>query len=565
MRLAMIRQVIVVLFALMAGYLFYLQVIRGGYFLRQSVGNAIRVVPFEGARGLIVDRNGKILAESGRGYYAAVIPQDIKDKKALFSFMADVLGVEKRVVEARYLKNKLTPFAPVTLAEDLTRPQAIRIEENSFRFPGLMVLEKFFRKYPYRAAAGHLTGYCGRVDPFKVKMIAGYGYSAEELVGYSGIEEFYDDFLRGIPGGRQIEVNSRGQQTRLLSVRVPQAGKKLMLTIDIDVQKAASVALAGRRGAVVVMDPENGEVLALVSGPAFDPNAFVDRDQGDLVRSYLQSTQSPLMNRAVSGAFQPGSVFKIPVSLGGLEEFKIKPSTTFDCPGYFQMGDRTYRFPHSWGPQNLTEAMAHSANEYFFHAGLMLGAPSLAHYARLFGLGSRTGIDLPYESRGSVPSGLKAGGWFKGDTLNMSIGQGDVTATPVQIARLIAAVETEGALPHPHLVVPAFGQMKDFQPVHISFRKPVWDAVKEGLRQVVLSDTGTAHALADIAGVNTYGKTGTAQTGAGREDHAWFAGVSRTDKRVIAYCVFLEHGGSSANAVQLTKELLISLREQGKI
>jgi len=563
MRLAVIRNIIVMLFVLIAGNLFYLQVIQGGYFLRQSESNSIRIVPFEGARGRIVDRYGKILADSTKGYYAAVVPQDIKDKKSLFAFMADVIQVDRKVIEARYLKNKLTPFSPVTLAGELTRPQAIMIEENAFRFPGLMVLQKFFRRYPSAEITAHLTGYVGRVDPFKVKKITGYGFSPEEFVGYSGIEEYYDDVLRGIPGGRQIEVNSRGQQTRLLSVREPQNGKKLVLTIDEGMQSAAYMALSGRRGAIVVLNPANGEVLTLVSSPAFDPNAFTDREQHDRVLEYLQSTESPLLNRAVSGAFPPGSVFKIPVAMAGLEEYKIKPSTTFDCPGYFEMGNRMYRFPHAWGRQDLIEAMAHSANEYFFHTGLMLGAPVMAKYAQAFGLASRTGIDLPYESKGAIPLLLKPAGWFRGDTVNMSIGQGAVSVTPLQVARMMAAVENYGTMPQPHLVLEGPENLPSFQPVHVAFRKGVWDAVREGLRQVVMSETGTARALSELADIESYGKTGTAQTS--REDHAWFAGVSRSSKTVIAYCVFLEYGGSSANAVQLTKEFLTALLEQGKL
>ncbi len=563
MRLNIIRNGILVLFLLMLGNLFYLQVIRGGYFAHLSLTNSIRVVPFEGARGQVLDRNGHVLADSIKAYHAVVIPQDIRDKKALFAFIADVLGVETSVVEKRYLKNKLTPFSPVTLAGDLKRSQAIMIEENAFRFPGLMVLEKFSRRYPEGAGAAHLTGYVGKADPFKTGG-TGYGLGAEDVVGYSGVEEYYDAVLRGEPGGRQIEVNSRGQQTQLLSVREPSDGRSITLTIDRNMQRAAHAALAGRRGAVVIMDPSSGEVLALASSPSFDPNAFVDKESRERVSEYLQDPASPLLNRAVSGAFPPGSVFKIPVTMGGLEERKIKPSTTYDCPGYFQMGDRTYRFPHAWGMQDLPMALAHSANEYFFHIGLLLGADGMAKYARVFGLGSRTGIDLAFESRGRL-SGLSVGRWYKGDTLNMAIGQGYVLATPVQLARLIATVENLGMMPQPHILLSGVEAVVRPQPVHVSFRKDVWDALRAGLDAVVALDTGTAHALANIPGTVTYGKTGTAQAGPGKEDHAWFAGVTRTDKRVIAYCVFLEHGGSSANAVMLTREFLTTLRDQGSI
>ena len=248
MRLNVIRNIILVMMFLIVVDLFYMQVIRGGYFAHLSLSNSIRVVPFEGARGRIFDRNGKILADSIKEYHAVVIPQDVRDKKALFSFIADVVGVETSVIEKRYLRNRLTPFSPITLSDGITRPQAIRIEENAFRFPGLFVLEKFSRRYPYGASSAHLVGYVGKADPFNVKKIAEYGFSAEEVVGYSGVEEYYDEVLRGIPGGRQIEVNSRGQQTQLLSVREPSNGKNIVLTIDEDMQRAAHSALAGRHG-----------------------------------------------------------------------------------------------------------------------------------------------------------------------------------------------------------------------------------------------------------------------------------------------------------------------------
>lgn len=579
MRLNIIRRIIVVLFLLIAGYLFNLQVMRGQYFARLSQSNSMRVVPFEGARGRIYDRNGKILADNIKAFHAVVIPQDIGNNKALFAFIASLVGTEPSVIERRYFRNKLNPFSPVVIAESLTRAQAIKIEENAFRFPGLMVVEQFSRIYHSPENNSHLIGYVGKIDPSRAQAQPEYGYSSQELVGYSGVEEYYDGVLRGIPGGRRIEVNSRGRQTQLLSVREPVDGKSIVLTIDDDMQAAGRAVLAGRRGALVVMDPANGEVLALVSSPSFDPNAFMDKERHEKVLEYLRNPDAPMLNRAVAGAFQPGSVFKIIVALGALEDFKIKSGTIFDCPGYFQMGGRTYNFPHAWGAQDLKSALAHSANEYFFHSGLLLGTPAMVKHASAFGLGSRTGIDLPYEVKGNLPNS-KSMPWFKGDTLNTSIGQGYVLATPIQLARLMAAVENNGKMPQPYILLNRPGEVSFRQDnggiaevaplppppmTHVSFRKEVWDAVREGLKGVVNYESGTAHALAAIPGVTTYGKTGTAQTGPGREDHAWFAGVSKTDKREIVYCLLLEHGGSSANAVGAVHEFLLSLKAQGKI
>ncbi|MBF0569862.1 MAG: penicillin-binding protein 2 [Candidatus Omnitrophica bacterium] len=583
MRIQIIRNIIIFLFGLIVLNLFYLQVIRGGYFHNLSQSNSLRVVPFEGERGDILDCNGKVIADSQKAYHAVIVPQDLGRKTEVFGFLAKVLDQPAEELRERYLRNKLTPFSPVSVAEGISRSQAIVIQENAFRFPGRMVLEYYRRENPYAEAGAHVIGYVGKPDPDRVRKITEYGYSAEEMIGYSGIEEFYNDLLRGNAGGREIEVNSLGQQMRVLSVSEPSKGSDVQLTIDMRIQKAAYNALDGRRGAAVVLDPDTGEILALVSSPAFDPNAFLDRDDRSRVAGYLQNADSPLLNRASSAAFPPGSVFKIPVSFGGLEERKIKLTTTFDCPGYFALGARVFRSPHTWGVQDMTEAMGHSANEYFFHIGLMLGPEKISRYARLMGLGEKTGVDLPYETRGRIPSLSSRLRWFKGDTANMSIGQGDVLATPLQLVRMIAVFANNGYLVRPHLLKAVAGQeicgdtsvagrvglfgskAKDFQCLrsvtHISFRNDVWQAMRRILYAPVKMESGTAHVL-DMPGFDTFGKTGTAQAGSGHMDHAWFTGVTITAKRRIAYAVLLENGGGSANACAVVKQMLLDMKEK---
>ncbi len=596
MRIQIIRNITIALFALIAFDLFFLQVIRGGYFYRLSQNNSIRLIPFEGKRGRVLDRDGRVLVDNSKSFHALILPQDLGKDRGVFRFLSLLLNEDAAAIENRYLKNRLTPFSPVTVAEDISRQEAIQIEEGAYRFPGLIVLEKYRREYACKEACAHAVGYVGKADPEKFREIAEYGLSTEELVGYSGVEESYNGVLRGAPGGRQIEVDSRGREVRLLSVRDPSEGKDLALTIDSRIQHAAYDALGGARGAAVILDADTGEVLALVSSPSFDPNAFTDRDKRAHVADYLADKASPLLNRAMSAGFPPGSVFKIPVAVAGLEERKIQPSTTFDCPGFFQLGNRVFRSPHSWGMQDLTEAMGHSANDYFFHTGLLLGPEMITRYARQFGLGERTGVDLPYESRGQIPSVAKFLHWFKGDTLNLAIGQGTVLATPLQLARLMAVVANEGRFVTPHVVKSVGGvdicggatdvrrktwdvgrerenasvprpsslvprlecpQSKRYVPL----RKDVWSVLRQILYAPVKMDTGTAHVL-DIDGLDTFGKTGTAQASPGKSDHAWFAGVTMTPKRRIAYCVLLEHGGSSANACEVVKVILQSLKEQ---
>ena len=566
MRINVIRNIIIGLFLLIVFDLAYLQVIRGGYFFRQSESNSIRVIPFEGRRGRILDRNGKVLADNKKSFCIAIIPQDQKDKKDVFRFLAGVVNTDAGELEARFRKNRLTPFSPVVVVEDVSRQQAILVEENAYRYPGLLVLERYRRHYPYGQAGAHLIGYVGKVDEARLREVRSYGYSPDDPVGYSGVEERHDDALRARPGGRQIQVNSRGQQVRLLSVREPVAGKDVALTVDHLMQRAAHQALDGRRGAVVLLDPSTGEVLALVSSPAFDPNDFSDRDDRTRAAAYLKNRDAPLINRAVTGQFPPGSVFKIPVSLGGLQEKKFRPTDSFNCPGYFDLGNRRFTFAHAFGMQDFIQAMGHSANEYFFHIGLAMGPEMIARYALLLGLGERTGIDLPYETKGLIPRKASYAQWFAGDTANMSIGQGDVLTTPVQVARMMAVVENEGRFVDPY-VTASVGGISAERPRSmrvVPLRPEVWRAVKHGLKAVVTSRTGTAHML-DLPGLEVYGKTGTAQAAAGKSDHAWFAGVVKGPQRKLVFVVFLEHGGSSANAGLTAKSLLETLQMEGKL
>ncbi len=567
MHINVIRNVIIGLFILMALDLFYIQVICGGYFYRQSESNSIRVIPFEGKRGRILDRNGNVLADNEKNFCVALLPQDIRDKRDVFRFLSGALNLGTAELETRYKKNRLTAFSPVIVAWDISRQQAILVEENAYQYPGLLVMERFRRHYPEGAAGAHVVGYVGRANEEKMREIEAYGYSADDPVGYSGVEEYYDDDLRGAPGGRQIQVNSRGQQVRLLSVREPSEGRDLVLTIDKDIQEAAHQAMAGRKGAVVVLDPANGEVLALVSSPAFDPNDFSSRDDRTQAGAYLKDASSPLLNRAVSAQFPPGSVFKVAVASGGLQERKITPETSFDCPGYFDLGNHRYKFPHAFGSQDLIQAIAHSANEYFFHIGLAIGPDMIAHYASLFALGERTGVDLPYEAKGTIPRHAAFRQWFRGDTVNMSIGQGYVLATPIQLARLMAIVENEGRIPLLHIKKSLGGVEKQFisGSTRVAVLRPeVWSVLKNGLHQVVQMDNGTAHVL-DLPGFEIYGKTGTAQAGVGKADHASFAGVVKTPGHTLVFVLLLENGGSSANACLAAKDMLLDLQTRGKL
>lgn len=570
MRIKIIENVILFFAALIALALIYMQIIKGEYYYNQSVNNRIRVVPVEGPRGRIFDRNGVVLADNRMAYHVAVIAQDIEDSSALFTFLGNVLNKDPEYLKKQFLRKRKTPFTPVILAQSVDKKTLFTIEENRFEYPGLVIEQSYDRYYPFGKSDAHAVGYVGRIDPNEADVLEDYGYNTLSVIGKMGVEKTYDPVLRGEAGGRQIEINSRGHEVRLLGLKDPAQGQDIQLTIDQRIQSAADEFMNSRRGAVVIMDLNNGDLLGLVSSPSFDPNAFIDRNRQEDVISYIKDTQAPLLNRAVTGRFPPGSIFKIPVALAAIELKRITPDLTFDCPGYYMLGNRRFGCAHVHGKEDLDQAIAHSCNVYFFHVGQIVTASIVEQYAKAFGLGRVTGVDLPFEAAGQVIGHRRPGHpWYTGNTLNFSIGQGETLSTPLQLTVLMAAVANEGIILRPRIVKAV--NSKDLPKINIKklplvrLHDSTWSIVQHGLRSVVTDDEGTGHLLNDMAGMTIYGKTGTAQAGANKGDHAWFAGYVKSPKNNLAFCVFLENGGSSANAVEVTHQMLLRMQAQGII
>lgn len=568
MRLKIIRIIVGGLFGFIVIGLFYTQVMQGEYFFRLSVNNRIRVVPMEGWRGQVKDRNGKVLADNRLSYDVMVTPQEIGAGTELFRFLGQTLGVNEQSIAHRYGRKKNAPFAPIVIAQDVSKEEAIVIEENKYRFPSLAVQENYRRFYPLGGNSAHVLGYVGKMNLAQKERFKEYGYSMESVVGYSGVEEYYDNYLRGEEGGLQIEVNSRGQQVRLLGVKESRKGQDITLTVDSEVQQDALELLADRVGVVIVMDMDTGEILGMTSSPGFDPNIFVGNRDASEINRIFTDPRAPAINRAITGLFPPGSVFKVIMAIAGLEMKKIAATTSFVCPGFYQLRRAIFRCTHVHGTQDLIGALAHSCNVYFYNVGLILGVDTITHYARLMGLGDKVSIDLPYEQSGSVPDREQRrlegrGGWHPGDTLNLSIGQGDVQVTPLQLVRLMTMVARSGWIVQPHVIKAIGGTPVDkfIDERRIKIDEETLETVRKGLRGAVADETGTAQA-ANLPGIYVAGKTGTAQTSGGRKNHAWFAGYAKGEVRNIVFCVFLEHGGSSYNACLLTKDLL--LRMKGK-
>ncbi len=565
MRIKILRVITIFLFLLIVTELIYIQLIRGNYFYILSKNNRIRVVPMEGRRGRILDRNNLILADNRGSFNVTIVPQEVKNPEELFNFLGNTLEINPDKLLRIYQQKVFAPFAPVAVAEDISREKAIIIEENVFRFPELTVQEISRRVYPFGRASAHVLGYVGKINQLKAEEMKEYGYTTQNIVGYSGIEEFYDRYLQGQPGGLQIEVNSRGQQVRLLSFKEPSVGEDVMLTIDERIQQIAMELLAERKGAIVVMDMNSGEILGLASSPAYDPNVFV-RNISSEISGVVSAEGSPLLNRAIRGQYPPGSVFKLPVAMCALDAGKIFPGLTFDCPGYYRLGNSEFGCTHVHGNQDLTGAIAHSCNVYFYHVGLIAGPELIHRYARILGLGEKTKVDLPYEASGFIPSPQQRRvdqhrAWYKGDTLNFSIGQGDVLATPIQLTKMMAILGNNGKVYQPHLLKSVGSSpVSQTQERLISMNPKTLEALQIGMAATVRDPSGTANIL-DIPGLFISGKTGTAQSSRPGEHHAWFAGYCLTNKAKLAFCVFLEFGGSSHNACEIAHDLLVRIQE----
>jgi len=567
MRIKIVRIFICVLFVIVGLDLFYIQVLRGKYFFRLSTHNRIRVVPIEGQRGRIFDRNGVVLADNRISFNVMITPQEITNKDELFSMLTQVLGVERRVLLKRFHKRRYTPFAPVLVAEDINRKQAFVLEEKKFNFPSLLIQKSYRRRYPFSSVGAHAIGYVGKINRSKMKKLKDYGYSSQSIVGYSGVEEIYDSYLRGDQGGIQVEVNSRGQQVRLLGFKESVPGRDITLTIDSRIQTLLADALDKAAGTIIILDVDDAQVLGMVNAPSYDPNAFVDEKRYKDVRSFFNDESSPLLNRAIKGLYPPGSVFKVVIAYGALASGKLKKENEFECPGYFRMGRRRIRCVHKHGVQDLIQAIAHSCNVYFINTGLLMESEIIAKYARMFGFNQLTHIDLPSEETGRIPSKKRRKaesnlGWYKGDTANLAIGQGAILITPIQLVEMMATVARNGKKVQPHLILDEDikkARMKKIKKVR--FDKEHLEIVKEGLFKVVHDEAGTARLL-NIENLDVSGKTGTAQSSPGKRDHAWFVGYAVSEKRKIAFCVFLEHGGSSYYATRIASSLLKKLLKE---
>ncbi len=543
MRIKILQIFFTILFILVGAWLYYLQIIKGPFYSDLSSRNSIRLLNITAPRGNIYDRHGKIIAGNTLSFGVFMVPQEVDDIDAEMEELSAILGVSKTLLERNYKRNRSASFAPCELIRGISKKTAISIEESRFEMPGVLVKEVPFRNYYYKEAFSHAIGYIGEIDQLELELLKPYGYNMKDLIGKDGVERFCDRILRGKNGGMQIQVDNRGRQVKVMSYRKPKSGRDVYLTFDAGLQKKVYNLFNGRRGAAIFMDPWNGEILSLVSSPSYDPS-------GPL--SYaMREKELPLFNRAIMGVYPPGSIFKIITSMAALESKKIRPDTEFTCAGKIKIGKDEL---NCWnrdghGDVDLEKAIAWSCNVYFCHAGLLTGPDKIAEYANLFGLGKKTGIELFGESSGFVPSKEwkrveKNQTWYPGDTVNFSIGQGDLMVTPLQIARVVAVIANSGGLVRPHILKRiGDADAANFKIEPLKLVKEDIDAVRRGMRLVVEDPDGTGNRVFNET-VSVSAKTGTVQVGPGIMPHGWFVGFAPSENPKICFVVFLENGGS---------------------
>lgn len=553
MRLKNLSIIITVMFSVLLAGLFWTQVIRGGHYYALSQNNRIRLVSQEAPRGKIFDSNDRVIADSILSYNLVIKSQELKNKRqrlTAFDKLSPALGGSVESLEAIYKRNYIAPFADTPVAENINRELAFKLEQMNLDVPEAAVKTTPQRRYLYKEATAPILGYLGEIDKEQLLALKEYGYRQRDIVGKSGLEKTLDRILRGEDGGMQIEVNNRGYKEAVLSSKEPKAGKDVRLTINIDIQQYAYDLLDGRKGAIVVLNPQDGSVISMVSSPSFDPHIFFSAERRYAIKTLFSDESAPLLNRAVQSEYTPGSIFKIVTVTAGLETGKISSGTTFFCPGFYFLGRRRFGCwqKKGHGRLDLKGAIQHSCNVYFFRAGHKIQQEALAYYARMFGLGRRTGIDLAGEAKGFVPDKnwkrrIVGENWYDGDTLNLSIGQGYVLMTPLQAAVMVSVIANNGKLIQPYVVESVAGVkvgLPHIRAMPISSNETI-QIIKKGLNMAVESPGGTG-IWARVDGLNVSGKTGTAQI-MNDSPHAWFVGYAPAEEPKAAIAVFLENGG----------------------
>jgi penicillin-binding protein 2 len=547
-RIAVLAAVFTGALGLLGLRLWQVQVLQGAYYDQLAQGNRLRINRLPAPRGLILDRRGIPLVTNRPSFSVAVLPMVVGDRSRVVSVLSRLLGIPEAEIRAKL--RAAPPFALVRIRRDVGIRVLTTLEEWRTDLRGVAVIADPLRSYPYGTLAAHVLGYLGEISGPELERLRPWGYEMGDLIGKAGVERQYDRLLRGEDGEQVVEVDAAGRPLRVFRQQEGRPGNTVVLTLDLRLQEAAERALGARPGAVVAMDPRTGEILAMASWPSYDPNLFAVGISPEAWRRISGDRRTPLVNRALATAYEPGSVFKVVTGLAALRTRAADAGSTFFCPGSLTLGGRVFRDLRAHGRVSFRSGVAQSCNVMFWQLGLRVGPIPLAQMARSLGFGERTGVDLPGEVEGIVPTPeykrqVFGEPWYPGDTLNMAIGQGFTLVTPLQVARMMAAVANGGQVLQPRLLrsvlSPEGMVLYTSKPVvvrRLSLPPEVWAAIRGGLVAVVEEGTGRAAA---VEGVRVAGKTGSAETPRGRP-HAWFAGYAPAEDPRLVVVVLVEHG-----------------------
>ena len=567
-RLLYVRNIFIFSLLFLVVGMAYFQLVRADEYVHLASNNRLRVVRILSPRGNIYDASGVPLAVNVRTFDIKTYPMDLRSD-AEFESTANLFarhGIPMTSADLREYVNKqyVVPYRAVSVASNLTLAQVSDLVMDPEFSHSLFPSSVWRRIYPAGALTAHVVGYVGEITRDELEDQRELYYQAGDIIGKGGIESMYEDYLRGVIGEQVVEVDSRGRMLRNVNYSDPQKGSDINLTLDLAAQREGFRLMSGRRGALVVIDANDGAVKVFVSSPTYDPNPLTWGISSREWSALLNDPDRPMMNRVIGGAYPPGSVFKAVTASGILMEHVANPSQRISCPGFFRIGDppRTFR---CWnrsghGTRDMVGALRDSCDVYFYEKSMRLGIDKMIEWGREFGVGERTGIDIPGEIRGNIAGrdwkrSRIGEPWFHGDTVNYSIGQGYLLMTPIQLARMYAPIANGG-----RLVVPHFNADKKTEGPQVKVSKANMDIIRRGMEEVIRSGTGRG---LRVFGVDMAGKTGTSENPHG-EDHAVFVGYAPArNPKYVAAALIEGGGGGGAVAGPVVTQMLAYLLQQG--
>lgn len=592
-RLQCLIILICILSLLLASRLYFMQVHEYKHYETLSLKNQLSIIPIPPPRGIILDRNGVVLAENLPVYAIEITPERTRDIPKTLQALQKLLPAitDEDIENFQHIRLQNHSFTAIPLKLKLNEEEVALFASQQYRFPGVDIKARLMRNYPLGELTAHVLGYVSRINIDELKQVDPVNYRGTDFMGKSGIEKYYESTLHGQVGYQKIETDVSGRTIRVLHKIQPTPGKKIYTTLDMRLQKAAYDALEGKRGAVVAIDPRNGEVLVLASAPSFDPNHFVNGVSQRNYQALANAKNRPLYNRAVRGLYPPASTVKPYVALAGLENGVVDTQYSISDPGWYRLPNVKHVY-HDWkkyghGMVNVHRAIMMSCDTYFFQLGHRMGITPLTNMLDQFGFGKHTGIDLAEEAPGILPSitwkqNTKHQPWYPGDTLITSIGQGFMLASPLQIANAVATFSQKGVRYQPHLLLQSVSanphQITPFVP-HIQHRIQLtqpehWNIVKEAMHAVITSNEGTGYRFGRTAPYSVAAKTGTAQVFSGRQyvqaryedipeflrDHSLFIAFAPVESPEIAIAVMVENDVVAASVARHVFDTYFALK-----